>query len=694
MANIQNKKTANSFQDELDMMFDGINMDNYADNLNADGSDALEQLMGGASLVKAMPKSKPDDLDKLLMVAEMERPGPKIVNIKIKSEKKHDIDSLLNALSDTTDDTLKAQAKGGDVGLEFGIVDEDNDAETLRSAVRSIAANKAFDSAYKDGLDKRDDFEAFDEFGEIGGFEGGNNAVVDRESKAESLVDLEKNFGVQFNNQKTNADDFDPFNAAADLIEDAEQIETSGQTLSEVQNKLDEYLKLVAEKTHVDDARRANEKPVVATEPAAQSSEMVEYEIVEDKVQDSQDEGENWFLEPETTATLEPEATDSLAENSVGNINPSKDSLDENALSEFLVISTDDSELPVPKHTPETPLAETSELFEKLVPTVSLTGIKDADDAVETSIAIGSLESVVNPDAGASKNEVDINPALMAAQISELWVAHNLIKQQVVDFTQLKNNVEQLDKIVQLESKERKERKKPLDLTDNNTSKKVPGLVYAAAGISALSLLIGGGMFAYGVSLSADVKELQAHIASLEGDLALINQANAPTAPTSSSEDLNAAQIAARVKILGTRTPVAGNTEDFAQDLEKQAKPLLPNTIASTQLSQDTQIKPDQAIRVIAANNKAHAAAPKGAHAASQWVANLMSVRQEWYAKSKVAEFAKQGITAVVTPIDVKGEAWYILRSAGFATQEQALEFAAKAKQSLHLASILVTQSE
>ena len=74
------------------------------------------------------------------------------------------------------------------------------------------------------------------------------------------------------------------------------------------------------------------------------------------------------------------------------------------------------------------------------------------------------------------------------------------------------------------------------------------------------------------------------------------------------------------------------------------------------------------------------------------WVVNLVSFKQDWYARKKAAEFKNKGIPVEVAPIKVKGEQWYRLRVTGFKTKYEAGSYASRAKKALNLSSVWVTQ--
>jgi cell division septation protein DedD len=74
------------------------------------------------------------------------------------------------------------------------------------------------------------------------------------------------------------------------------------------------------------------------------------------------------------------------------------------------------------------------------------------------------------------------------------------------------------------------------------------------------------------------------------------------------------------------------------------------------------------------------------------WVVNLVSFKQDWYARKKAAEFKNKGIPVEVAPIKVKGEQWYRLRVTGFKTKYEAGSYASRAKKALNLSSVWVAQ--
>ncbi|MDD2801572.1 MAG: SPOR domain-containing protein [Methylococcales bacterium] len=74
----------------------------------------------------------------------------------------------------------------------------------------------------------------------------------------------------------------------------------------------------------------------------------------------------------------------------------------------------------------------------------------------------------------------------------------------------------------------------------------------------------------------------------------------------------------------------------------------------------------------------------------ADWSVNLIAYKQDWYAKSKAAEFAQKGVPVEVIPVEVNGVTWYRLKVGGFANKAEADAYAARVKKALNLSSVWV----
>ncbi len=79
--------------------------------------------------------------------------------------------------------------------------------------------------------------------------------------------------------------------------------------------------------------------------------------------------------------------------------------------------------------------------------------------------------------------------------------------------------------------------------------------------------------------------------------------------------------------------------------------------------------------------------------APGKWGVNLGAFKQEWFAKSKAAEYAQQGVFAEVIPVHEKNTTMYRLRVAGFKTKAEADSNTARIKKALNLDSVWVNDN-
>lgn len=78
--------------------------------------------------------------------------------------------------------------------------------------------------------------------------------------------------------------------------------------------------------------------------------------------------------------------------------------------------------------------------------------------------------------------------------------------------------------------------------------------------------------------------------------------------------------------------------------------------------------------------------------ASHPWSVNLVSYKQEWYAKRKAAEFKKQGIPAEVVAVAVEGQPWFRLSVKGFKDKTKAQAYAARVKKNFNLEAVWLSK--
>ncbi|MGZ5050260.1 MAG: SPOR domain-containing protein [Methylobacter sp.] len=104
-------------------------------------------------------------------------------------------------------------------------------------------------------------------------------------------------------------------------------------------------------------------------------------------------------------------------------------------------------------------------------------------------------------------------------------------------------------------------------------------------------------------------------------------------------------------------------------------------------------IKPAKPVAVPKVEVKEEPVQVKRPESAGKWGINLAAFKQEWFARSKAAEFARQGIFAEVVPVYEKNTTMYRLRVGGFKSKAEANASSARIKQTLNLDSVWVSDN-
>lgn len=664
MVKVHNKQKTDDFQDDFDALFNAVDAESYADAFEID--DHFE------SMAQTNVDSEILNDNHALMVTDMERPDLKLVKSDSKLDRKQDIDALLDSIA-------------GDDDFSFDDFKRSPEVSSLKADMLSIVANKNRESV------SLNDFDAFDEFGEIDDFGtvSANPNDFKTEHKLEkpsSLVDLEETLGSKYKPALSKVDsDFVSLDSDDDYF-----FKTISNT--DIKTETESKSKITAES-----------KSIVAKVSEKQSS-MEGYALLDDDLDEMPSASVATKAVEDTTLGLfnTTEEDDFVPMGDV--INPPEADF----LSDVSVVQNsgfseiDDFDMSV-MDTSTTPdyqsVIEEDTHFQPVISTQN-SGFSEIDDfdtpiatVAERSVAaaIAEVPALKASPVVETKATVDLE-----AKIEMLMTSHHEIQQQIAVLATQKTEGEPLDKMELLDqqSKDRRERKQLQDLLASN-QKKSSKLLYGVAGVSLLSLVIGGGLLAYGLGPLSDMRALSAKSLVVDQEIAALKAGG-----TAGAEGESVAQLSEQVKniralLTGDKTVLAhglhaGVSKGDSKAVVSQATET--HEPPADQALSDIQSKVDKSIRVIATVNKAGTTSAK--KTSGQWVANLLSVRQDGYAKQKATEFAKQGIATVVVPINIKGQTVYILRSNGFATQDQAIAYATQAKKTLNLSSILVTPDE
>jgi len=115
--------------------------------------------------------------------------------------------------------------------------------------------------------------------------------------------------------------------------------------------------------------------------------------------------------------------------------------------------------------------------------------------------------------------------------------------------------------------------------------------------------------------------------------------------------------------------------------------------IAPAKVKAKPETAPAKPIIPPAAVLKEETVEPSKQSSAGKWGINLVAFKQEWFARSKAAEFARLGVFAEVIPVYEKNTAMYRLRVGGFKSKAEAMSNTNRIKKTLNLGSVWVSDN-
>ncbi len=145
--------------------------------------------------------------------------------------------------------------------------------------------------------------------------------------------------------------------------------------------------------------------------------------------------------------------------------------------------------------------------------------------------------------------------------------------------------------------------------------------------------------------------------------------AKAEVKPEIASAKIEVKTEKATTKIEPTPTPAKVK-------VEAEVAPAKPVPAVSSTLKQESEKLKKQQVQV-----------------PEKWGVNLVAFKQEWFAKSKAAEFARQGVYAEVIPVTSNNSVLYRLRVGGFKNKAEATASKDKIKKVLNLDSVWVSDN-
>jgi len=326
--------------------------------------------------------------------------------------------------------------------------------------------------------------------------------------------------------------------------------------------------------------------------------------------------------------------------------------------------------------------------------------------SVEQDNAIGNVESAE------FRNELDAQSAIVAqttqdvsqvnatinemnAQVSQLWADNEGLKEQLATLTStiagLNLTTEEKDSSVAEEINALQKEQRKLRGALKESGSKVPVITYVTLAVAILALLVGGILGAIGYGAKTDAESLTEQIAMLEEEIEII-----------SAKDTGASVREANFKINALQTKDEGFNEQLAGLNKRVQQPDALKVVVDDLVAQNDHAQ--KAIEGLLASvetlelqksaiSKKRVKKAKKAIANVEWAVNLVSFKQEWYAKRKAEEFKKKGIPAKVEEVKIKGKKWFRLRVKGFKSKYEAAAYAVKVKKTLNLSSVWVTKA-
>lgn len=150
--------------------------------------------------------------------------------------------------------------------------------------------------------------------------------------------------------------------------------------------------------------------------------------------------------------------------------------------------------------------------------------------------------------------------------------------------------------------------------------------------------------------------------------------------------------VIAPVKDPAKPEAMPAKVESAPESMPAKAK-AQPEAVAAKAKSQSELVsaKPTTPPKAVVKEEPVKASQPAAIN--GKWGVNLVAFKQEWFAKSKAAEFARLGIFAEVIPVHEGASTLYRLRVGGFKSKAEAYSNADSIKKALNLDSVWVSDN-
>jgi cell division protein FtsN len=295
----------------------------------------------------------------------------------------------------------------------------------------------------------------------------------------------------------------------------------------------------------------------------------------------------------------------------------------------------------------------------------------------------------------------------LAEQVStlEASLAKNIDNNPNEEINALMNSVVQLNQQVYGFITQIKETPQfPIDLLNNKVSDIVVKQELVSKALDMLQVKIGGeqGSIAFKPLVTGPVKvepvpvkEEQAH--ELAPAKAESSHEHAPTKPEAVKEAAPEHAATKDQAVHDVTAPVREKAKQEAAPAKQEVTPAkveaAPKSVPAKAKIQPEAVpaKPIAPPQVVVKEEPVKAS--QQAASAGKWGINLVAFKQEWFAKSKAAEFARLGVFAEVIPVRERNSTMYRLRVGGFKSKAEAFANTDSIKKTLNLDSVWVSDN-
>lgn len=307
----------------------------------------------------------------------------------------------------------------------------------------------------------------------------------------------------------------------------------------------------------------------------------------------------------------------------------------------------------------------------------------DLPEEGETSELLDGVESTAGI---ADQNEFNVDLSQIKEQLATLSHTQDTFEQQLAVVASQESISAISEELQNLADENKKQQRRLAQLEQQK-----PTVAYAALTVSIIALLVGGSLGFLGFRADSKTASMNDYILTLEEQLdawiAKGNDSNELQSITArlNQMDMEVANFSAKLEVM-KRESESVSDQGEGENVADQMKKLSDQVMQTAEVVEALQLKVDK----IETSKKSVAKKPKIVK--ESWVVNLVSFKQEWYAKRKASEYQKQGVPVEMKGVQIKGENWYRLRVGGFKSKYEAAAYAAKVKKSLNLTSVWVTK--